>query len=91
MVQDFYTYTKFLEPKLWVVSTLWKVHKYTFFSGPYFRIWTEYEDLLLKSPYSVRIRENTDQKNSVFAHFSHSIRLCQRKPPLFFDVWLGSK
>ena len=26
--------------------------------------------LLRKSPYSVRIWENTDQKNSVFGHFS---------------------
>ena len=26
------------------------------------RVWTEYEDLLRKSPYSVRIRKNTGQK-----------------------------
>ena len=26
-----------------------------------------------KSPYSVRIQGNTDQKNSVFGHFSHSV------------------
>ena len=33
------------------------------FSGPYFsRIRTEYEDLLLKLLYSVRIRENMEQK-----------------------------
>ena len=32
--------------------------------GPYIsRIQTEYGDLLLKSPYSVRMREYTDQKN----------------------------
>ena len=29
-------------------------------------------DLLLKSPYSVRTRENTDLKNSVFRHLSRS-------------------
>ena len=33
---------------------------------------TEYGDLLRKYPYSVRIQENTDQKNSVFGHFSRS-------------------
>ena len=41
------------------------------FSGPFFpvfalnteiRIRTEYGDLLCKSPYSIRMRENTDQK-----------------------------
>ena len=26
------------------------------------RIWTEYDDLLRKPPYSVRMRKNTDQK-----------------------------
>ena len=31
---------------------------------------TEYGDLLRKSPYSVRIQENTDQKNSVFGHLT---------------------
>ena len=28
--------------------------------------------ILRISPYSVRIRENTDQKNSEYKHFSHS-------------------
>ena len=28
------------------------------------RIWTEYEDLLPKSPYSLRMWESADQKNS---------------------------
>ena len=88
MVQDFYSYTKFLEPKLWVVSTLWKEHKYTFFSGPYFRIWTEYEDLLLKSLYSVRIRENTDQKNSVFAHFTQ-YQIMSKKTSSFLWCLIG--
>ena len=38
-------------------------------------IWTEYGDLRSKSPYSVGIQENTDQKNSVFGHFSCSEHL----------------
>ena len=35
-----------------------------FFWSVFFRIWTEYADLLSKSLYLVQIRENTDQKNS---------------------------
>ena len=33
------------------------------------RIWTEYEEILRISPYSVRIRENADQNNSEYGHF----------------------
>ena len=40
------------------------------FSSIFFRIRTEYEDLLCKSPYSVRMRENTDQKNFEYGHFN---------------------
>ena len=43
-----------------------------FFSSVFSRIWTEYEDLWSKSPYSVQILENMDQKNSVFEHLSRS-------------------
>ena len=32
----------------------------------------EYGDLLRKTLYSVQIRENKDQKNSIFGYFSHS-------------------
>ena len=43
------------------------------FSGPYFpRNRTEYEEITSISPYSVRIRENTDQKNSEYGQFLHS-------------------
>ena len=31
---------------------------------------TEYGEILHISPYSVRMRENTDQKNSKYGHFS---------------------
>ena len=34
---------------------------------------TKYGDLRSKSAYSTLIQENTDQKNSVFGHFSHSV------------------
>ena len=35
-----------------------------FFWSVFSRIWTEYEEILRISQYSVRMRENTDQKNS---------------------------
>ena len=34
---------------------------------------TEYGEMRSISPYSVRIRENTDQKNSEYGHFSRSV------------------
>ena len=34
----------------------------SFFWSVFSRIWTEYRDLLSISPYSVPLRENTDQK-----------------------------
>ena len=43
-----------------------------FFWSVFSRIWTEYGDLRSKYLYSVQIRENTDQKNFVFGHFSRS-------------------
>ena len=46
-------------------------------------------------PYSVQIRENTDQKNPVFGHFSH-IKICYQalsngKEVLFKDIlkWIS--
>ena len=45
-----------------------------FFWSVFSCIWTEYGDLLHKSPYPVRIQENADQKNSVFCHFSRSAK-----------------
>ena len=35
-------------------------------------IWTEHGDVWSKSPYSVQMRENTDQKDSLFGYFSRS-------------------
>ena len=43
-----------------------------FFWSVFSRIWTKCGNLLRVSPYSVQIRENMDQKNSVFGHFLHS-------------------
>ena len=44
----------------------------SFFWYVFLRIRTEYGDILRISPYSVRMRENADQKNSVFGRFSRS-------------------
>ena len=52
------------------------------------RIWAKYGDLLRKSPYSVQMWENTDQKNSLFEHFlrsalvANNLRTWIRKEPL---------
>ena len=40
-----------------------------FFWSVFSRIWTEYGEIL---PYSVQMRENKDQKNSEYGHFSCS-------------------
>ena len=37
------------------------------------RIWTEYREILRISPYSVRMGENMDKKNSEYGHFSRSV------------------
>ena len=48
-----------------------------FFWSVFSRISTYFPvfDLLGKSPYSVKIRENADQKKSVFGHFWRSVTL----------------
>ena len=46
------------------------------YSGRYFpRSWTEYGEILHISPYSVRMRNNTDQNNSEYGHFLCSVFL----------------
>ena len=40
-----------------------------FFWSVFFRIWTEYGDLLCKYLYPVQLRKNADQKNSEYGHF----------------------
>ena len=47
----------------------------SFFWSAFSRIRTEYGEILRISPYSARMRENTDQKNSVFGHFSRNGKL----------------
>ena len=46
-----------------------------FFWSAFSRIQTECGEIRSISPYSVRLRENTDQKISEYGHFSRSVRL----------------
>ena len=48
-----------------------------FFRSVFFRIRTEYGEIMSISPHSVRMRENTNQKNSEYEHFLRS-RLLRR-------------
>ena len=45
-----------------------------FFWPTFSRIWNEYGEIRSISSYSVQMRENTDQKNSEYGHFSSSVR-----------------
>ena len=49
-----------------------------FFWSLFCCIRNEYKDLRSKCPYSPRIGENMDQKNSMHRHFSLSVRHCKR-------------
>ena len=44
-----------------------------FFLSVFSHIRTEYGEILLISPYSVQMQENTDQKNSKYGHFLRSV------------------
>ena len=46
-----------------------------FFWSTFSAICTEYGEIQSISPYSVRMRENKDQKNSEYGHFSRSASL----------------
>ena len=52
---------------------------------------TEYGDILCISPYSVRMRENTDQKNSEYEHFSHSDGVLFIEVPQYFIGKISQK
>ena len=54
--------------------TLRKTCPYTeLFWSVFFRIWTEYGELRSISPYSVQMRENTDQNNSEYERFLRNV------------------
>ena len=57
----------------WYTHCVNGVPIWNFFWSVFFRIWTEYFVILRISPYSVRMRENADQKNSEYGHFLRSV------------------
>ena len=64
---------RIINEKTLIVFTARKTSKYGDFSGPYFPVFLLNSEI--KSPYSVKIRENTEQKNSVFGHFYVVLRI----------------
>ena len=64
-----------LRPKIFFFlrRSLRKKYPYSeLFWSVFSRIWTEYEEIQSISPYSAGMRENTDQNNFDYGHFSHS-------------------
>ena len=55
-----------------------------FFWSVFSRIWTEYGDILRIHPYSVHMREKTEQKNSEYGHFSRRVNLKSKNLVLNF-------
>ena len=63
-------------PPMWFYVTLQKTHcvknvRIRSFSGPYFPAFG-LNTARYTSPYAIQMRENTDQKNSEYRHFSRS-------------------
>ena len=50
-----------------------------FFWSVFFHIWTEYGKIRSISPYSVRMRENMDQKKTTYLDTFHAVIILQRK------------
>ena len=72
---DYRCFVEFLEPHFYshCCQHCEKcVQTRTFFWSVFSRIRTEYGEIRSIFPYSVRMRENTDRKNSEFGHFSRS-------------------
>ena len=64
-----------ISPAVTRISTLRKKCSYSdLFWSAFFRIRTEYREIIRISPYSVQIRENADQNNSEYGHFLHSAK-----------------
>ena len=59
-----------------------------FFGSVFSYIWIEYWDLQSKSPYSVRMRENMDQKNSECGQLLRSAEYHQNKRK-YYTNWIS--
>ena len=63
----------------------------SFFCSVFFRIRTEYGEILRISPYYVRMRENTDQKkNRIWTHFTQCRLLWFSLSESFLSLYLWS-
>ena len=85
-------YIRHSDDVLRVVFTALKVSVFGYFLVHISGIWTECEQIWSISPYSVRKRGNTDQKNSKYGHFLRSVYVrtfdCDQGAVYFFLVKL---
>ena len=56
-----------------LANTAWNCPYSEFFCPVFSHIYAAYDDLVCKFPYLVRMRENTDQKNSEYKHVLRSV------------------
>ena len=68
------SYLWFWSIRSWFVTLCKKCSYSELFWSVFSCIWTEYGEILPISPYSVRMRENTDQNYSEYGHFFSSVR-----------------
>ena len=74
----------FLYDLRWAHYCMKTVQTRTFFYSIFSRIWTEYGEIWSTSPYSVRIRENTDKKKlRIWKLFTH----CMMAATLGKNLW----
>ena len=66
---NLFTYNETLRESV-RIQLLWSV---------FFRIRTEYGEILRVSPYAVRMRENMDQNNSEYGHFLRSKNVVKKQ------------
>ena len=89
----------YLRPYLQNCNCFWTLMKYQntqrekcpysdFFWSVFSHIRSEFEKILSMSPYSVRIPENTDQKNSKYGHFAPSDRYWKTLISCYMEVYL---
>ena len=75
-----------------VFSTLREKCPYSeIFWSVFAHIRTEYREIFRIAPYSVRMRENTDQKNSKYGHFSPIFKALMKDSATSIDIYSVKK
>ena len=64
----------------WVLNTPLTLREKCLYSE-----WVVFFSILRISPYSMQMRENTDQKNSEYGHFSHSVTVAEKVVLILFN------